>query len=70
MHSRFIEKSITVLILYIVYSEGRTSKSKNGAQLLLTLNEHNYFITLIFLKQRHKRIVIFSDLMLFCKNKE
>ena len=50
MHSRFVEESITVLILCNVYSEGRTSKSENGAQLLLTLNEHNCFITLIFLK--------------------
>ena len=50
MNSRFIEKSIKVLILCNVYSEGRTSKSENGPQLLLTLNEHNYFITLILLK--------------------
>ena len=50
MHSRFIEKSITVLILCIVYSEGRTVNPKNGAQLLLTINEHNCFITLMFLK--------------------
>ena len=46
MHSRLIEKSITVLILCFVYSEGPTS----GGQLLLTLNVHNCFITLIFLK--------------------
>ena len=52
MHSRFIEKSITVLILCIVYSElkGALVNLKNGAQLLLTLNEHNCFISLIFLK--------------------
>ena len=51
MHNRFIEKSISVLILCIVYSEGRTIVNpKNGAQLLLTLNEHKCLITLIFLK--------------------
>ena len=51
MHSRFVEKSITVLILYNVYSEGRTIvNQKNGTQLLITLNEHNCFIALRFLK--------------------
>ena len=67
MHSRFLEKSITVLILCIVYiihimyclhntatssssSRDGLANPKNGAQLLLILNEHNCFITLIFLK--------------------
>ena len=30
--------------------KGALVNPKNGAQLLLTLNEHNCFITLIFLK--------------------
>ena len=52
MQSRFIEKSITVLILCIVYSEGSTSKSEKWSTiiLLLTINEHKCFRTLIFLK--------------------
>ena len=34
VHSRFIEKSITVLILYNVYSEGRTSKSEKWSTII------------------------------------
>ena len=50
MHSRFLEKSITVLILCNFIQKGALVHLKNGAQLLITLNEHNCLITLIFLK--------------------
>ena len=50
MNSRFIEKSITVLNYVLFTQKGALINPKYGAQLLLTLNEHNCFITLIFFK--------------------
>ena len=51
MHSRFIEKSMYSKQYYVLFTrKGALVNPKNGAQLLLTLNERNCFITLIFLK--------------------
>ena len=62
MHSRFIEKSITVLNYVMFTQKCALVNLENGAQLLLALNEHNCFITLRFLKHcstPHKYCYIF-----------
>ena len=53
--------------------KGALVNPKNGTQLLLTLNEHNCFITLIFLKHfstPRKDCYIFLLNVYFVKNKE
>ena len=50
MHSRFIENSLEYLYYVLFTQKGALVKLENGVQLLLTLNEHNCFIILIFLK--------------------
>ena len=71
-HSRFIEKPITVLILCIFTQKGALVNPKNGSQLLLTLNEHNCFITLILLKHfstpRKDCYIFFLNVYLKVKN--
>ena len=61
-----IVDSVCVQYLYYVLftQNGALVNLENGVQLFLTLNEHNYFIHLIYLKHfSHERIVIFSYLM-------
>ena len=58
MHSRFIEKSsenFNFNLYYVLFTQkGALVILENGVQLVLTLNEHNCFITLICLKHFSK----------------
>ena len=64
MLSRFIEKSYVQYLYYVLFNQkGAQINSENAVQLLLTLNEHNCFITLnMFEHFSYERIVIFSSL--------